>query len=61
MANKRNRPMPSVKGHPTGKKGIEGGSFKESVPNWAGLPGKTGPDRSAGVKKLKTHPQQKGL
>ncbi len=29
--------------------------------NWPGLPGKSGPDRSAGVKKLKIHPASQGL
>ncbi len=33
----------------------------ERTAAWPGLPGKTGPDRSAGVKKLKIYPTSKGL
>ncbi len=33
----------------------------ERTANWPGLPGKTGPNRAAGVKKLKIHPTSKGL
>ena len=33
----------------------------EKTANWPGLPGKSGPDRSAGVKKLKIYPASKGL
>ena len=61
MANKRNRPMPKVQGAPTGKTGHSAKSLNESVANYPGLPGKTGPDRTNGVKKLKIHPQSQGI
>ena len=41
------------------------GGGDSSVPmktaNWPGLPGGVGPNRSLGVKKLKTRPVEKGL
>ena len=51
------------KGSPpaTGMRGTSGASVNEKTASWPGLPGKTGPDRSAGVKKLKCHPKQEGL
>ncbi len=36
-------------------------TVNERTANWPGLPGKSGPDRSAGVKKLKIHPASQGL
>ena len=33
----------------------------ERTANWPGLPGKSGPNRSAGVKKLKVYASSKGL
>ena len=36
-------------------------SVVEKTANWPGLPGKSGPNRSAGVKKLKIHPSSQGL
>ena len=36
-------------------------ALKVRTAAWAGLPGKTGPNRSAGVKKLKIHPMSRGL
>lgn len=33
----------------------------ERTANWPGLPGKEGPNRSAGVKKLKIYAASKGL
>ena len=35
--------------------------FVEKSANWPGLPGKAGPDRSAGVKKVRTHPKSIGV
>ncbi len=35
--------------------------INERTANWPGLAGKAGPDRSAGVRKLKIHPTSKGL
>ncbi len=48
---------------PKFKRGAKAGSAKinERTVNWPGLPGKTGPDRAAGVKKLKIHPTSQGL
>lgn len=43
------------------KAGGKSASVNEKTANWPGLPGKTGPDRSAGVRKLKTHAMSKGL
>ena len=50
-------PKPPSPGSPKGVKG----SLNERTANYPDVPGKTGPDRSAGVKKVKTHPQSKGL
>ena len=36
-------------------------SVPDKVTNWAGIVGKTGPSRSAGVTKLKQYPQSTGL
>ena len=33
----------------------------EKTANWPSLPGKSGPNRAAGVKKLKIHPTSQGL
>lgn len=41
--------------------GAPAAKVNERTANWPGLPGKTGPNRSAGVKKLKIHPFSKGL
>ncbi len=35
--------------------------FPERTASWGGLPGKSGPNRSAGVTRLKTHPKAEGL
>ena len=61
MANERFRPSDKVSGATTGHRVPKKDSMKESVPNFPGVPGKTGPERSAGVRKLKTHPQKIGL
>ena len=36
-------------------------AFKVGTANWPGLAGKSGPNRSAGVKKLKIHATSEGL
>lgn len=36
-------------------------SVNEKTASWPGLPGKSGPNRSAGVKRLKIHATAKGL
>lgn len=36
-------------------------AFNEKTANWPGLPGKSGPERSAGVPRVKIHPASKGL
>lgn len=61
MANKRHQPLPNVKGPSPGNGSAPNAKMKMKVPNFPGLPGKTGPNRSAGVKKLKTHPQEIGI
>ncbi len=43
------------------KAGAKVATVNERTANWPGLPGKTGPDRSAGVKKLKAYAMSKGL
>lgn len=48
---------PKFKRKPSGPMG----SVNESTANWQGLPGKSGPNRSASVKKLKIHPKSMGL
>ena len=45
----------------TRKAGAKAASVKEKTANWPGLPGPSGPNRSAGVKKLKIHPTSIGL
>lgn len=35
--------------------------FNERTANWPGLPGKAGSDRSAGIKKVRTHPKSVGV
>ncbi len=37
------------------------GTVNEKTAAWPGVPGKTGPTRSAGVAKVKTHPKSEGL
>lgn len=37
------------------------GKVKEKAIKWPGVPGKTGPNRSAGVKRAKIHPTSEGL
>ena len=43
------------------KAGAKAAAVNEKTANWAGLPGKAGPDRSAGVKKLKQFPTSTGI
>jgi len=56
-----NLKTPSV----SGKKPLASGSKSEAMPEhtaaWAGLPGKSGPERSAGVTKAKVYPKSDGL
>lgn len=61
MANKRHRPSDTLQGATPGSKVPKKDSLNESTPNWPGLPGKEGPERSNDTKKLNIHPQQKGL
>ena len=48
---------------PTFKRKARGGTpaVTEKTANWPGLPGKTGPNRSAGVKKVKSSPKSEGI
>jgi hypothetical protein len=43
------------------KAGAKEPPFNEKTASWPGLAGKAGPDRSAGVKRVKAHPVSKGL
>ncbi len=43
------------------KAGAPAAKVNERTAAWPSLPGKTGPNRSAGVKKLKIHPTSEGL
>ncbi len=43
------------------KKSGSMGSVNERTASWPGLPGKTGPNRSAGVTKAKIHPKSEGI
>lgn len=42
-------------------KGGPNAEVVEKTANWPGLPGKTGPNRSAGVKRIRQHPKSEGL
>lgn len=61
-ANKR-PPSKSGKGAPLPAEGRSpaGAPMPEKSPNWPGLPGKSGPDRSAGVKRAKVYPKSQGI
>lgn len=48
-------------GVPTNTKPGKTGDVSEKSINWPGLPGKAGPDRSAGTKKPKTSNVSKGV
>ncbi len=48
---------PKFKRKPRG----QSAGVKENTANWPGLPGKSGPNRSAGVKKVKIHPISRGI
>lgn len=43
------------------KKGAPKATVNERTANWPGLPGKGGPDRSAGVKKVRFSPKTEGI
>jgi hypothetical protein len=45
----------------TRKPGAKEPPVNEKTASWPGLAGKAGPDRSAGVKRVKAHPVSKGL
>ena len=62
MPNKRHNDMTVDGGVSNKKKAGDKGSVSEGKGvNWPGLPGKAGPNRSAGVKKVKTHHKSKGI
>ncbi len=48
-------------GAKTGARGSKSDTVNESTVNWPGVPGKTGPDRSAGVEKVKTSAKSDGI
>lgn len=55
------RPKSVSKVAPGGKRTGPQGSVNEKSINWPGLPGKSGPNRSAGVKKAKVYAKSEGL
>ncbi len=69
MANNRyNKQIQTVSEKPSGGQGVkplkgspQPSSLNMSLPTWGGLPGKSGPDRSAGVTKKTGYAQNKGL
>ena len=58
--NKRGLGGRASKPPPTGTR-LTTPKFTEKTAAWGGLPGKTGPNRSAGVKKIRAHPKSEGL
>jgi hypothetical protein len=48
-------------GAKTGVRGPKSDTVNESTVNWPGNPGKSGPDRSAGVEKVKTSAKSDGI
>lgn len=48
-------------GEKTGVRGSKSDSMNEKTAAWPGLPGKTGPDRSNGVQKVKTTAKSEGI
>lgn len=63
MTNKYYNDMVSKsgKGADTGTKGSKADIKSESTANWPGIPGSAGPDRSAGVEKVKTTVKSEGI
>lgn len=65
MANQMHKEMmgnePPSGGRPTGVKGGDGKGMKVKPGFKTGLPGKSGPNRSAGVSKVKQYAQSEGL
>lgn len=51
----------SDKGAATGAQGNKANVTADSTANWPGIPGKAGPDRSAGVEKVKTTVKSEGI
>lgn len=65
MANQMHKDMmgnaPPSGGRPTGVKGSKDLGMKVKPGFKTGVPGRTGPDRSAGVKKIKQYADSEGL
>ena len=61
MANKFFKEDSGIKPPPTGRSGPKSDTVTEKTADWGGLPGKSGPDRSNGVEKLKTDAKSEGL
>jgi len=59
--NKRGLGGRASKPPPTGTRSATAPKFTEKTAAWAGLPGKSGPNRSAGVKRARIHPKSEGL
>ncbi len=61
MANKFHAKKNSIKPPSTGESGTRKDKVDEKTANWPGLPGKSGPNRSNGVRKVKTHAKSEGV
>ena len=61
MPNKFNMPFKAGHGATNGQRGPDRKKVTERTAAWPGLPGKAGPDRSAGVTKVKIHPKSEGI
>lgn len=61
MPNQYFKQMGGAKPPPTGPRAEGKAPFKEKTAAWPGLPGKSGPNRSAGVKRAKVYPSSQGL
>jgi len=60
MPNKFNQ-QPQTGKPPKTQRGSTHTTVNEKTASWAGLPGKSGPNRAQGVEKLRTHPKTEGL
>ncbi len=69
MANNRfNQQIKTISEPSSGGQGVkplkgspQPSNLNMSVPSWPGLPGKSGPDRSAGVPEVKIYAQANGI
>jgi len=61
MANKFHKVTNSMVPPPTGVSGPSKDTINEKTASWPDIPGKSGPDRSNSIKKLKTEATSSGL